>query len=170
LTALADRLAVEKLRPEHVVADFDCGSAELNRFLARFALINQRAGSAQTYVACRGETVLGYYSLTVGDVAHADAPARVSKGLARHPVPVMLLARLAVDRREHGLGLGKGLLKDALRRTLQAADIAGIRALLVHAKDEEARAFYEHFEFAPSPSDPLHLFLVLKDVRRLAEA
>lgn len=164
----AVRPVIEKLHANHIVADFDCGAEALNRFLARFALMSQAAGSAQTYVACQDRTVLGYYSLAVGHVEHEQAPARVAKGLARHPVPVMLLARLAVDRRHHGSGIGKGLLKDALRRTLQAADIAGIRALLVHAKDDAARAFYEHFDFEPSPSDPLHLFLVMKDLRRLA--
>jgi GNAT superfamily N-acetyltransferase len=147
--------------------EFECGTEELNRFLERFALINQRAGSVLTYVAHQSNLVVGYYSLAVGSVAYAEAPARVAKGLARHPVPVMLLARLAVDRRWHGQGLGGGLLKDALRRTLQAADIAGIRALLVHAKDEAARAFYERFDFEPSPTDPFHLFVVLKDIRQL---
>ena len=107
------------------------------------------------------------HSLAVGAVEHADAPGRVGKGLARHPIPVMLLARLAIDRSEHRKGLGKALLKDALLRTAQAAEIAGIRALLVHAKDDEARAWYEQFDFEPSPSDPYHLFLLMKDLRAL---
>jgi GNAT superfamily N-acetyltransferase len=87
--------------------------------------------------------------------------------LARHPVPIMLLARLAVDRRWQGQGVGKALLKDAMQRTLQAAEIAGIRAFAVHAKDEEARSFYQKFDFIPSPTDPMHLFVLLKDVRRM---
>ena len=112
--------------------------------------------------------MIGYYSLAVGAVAPTDAPTRVTKGLARHPVPVMLLARLAVDRTEKGRGLGAALLHDALARTLQAADIAGIRAMIVHAKDDAARRFYEHFDFDPSPTDPYHLYLLIKDLRKLA--
>jgi GNAT superfamily N-acetyltransferase len=100
-------------------------------------------------------------------VTYDDAPERLTKGLARHPVPIMLLARLTVDRRWQDQGVGKALLRDAMQRTLQAADIAGIRALAVHAKDAEAKRFYEHFDFAPSSSDPMHLFVLLKDVRRI---
>lgn len=160
--------AVQKLDASHEVDAFDCGKEPLDQFLQRHALVNQKAGSAQTYVVCRGEQrVAGYYSLTVGAVEHADAPGRVGKGLARHPIPVMLLARLAIDRAEQGKGLGKALLKDALLRTAQAAEIAGIRALLVHAKDDEARAWYEQFDFEPSPTDPYHLFLLMKDLRAL---
>jgi GNAT superfamily N-acetyltransferase len=158
---------VEKLRIDHETEPFDCGREELNRFLKKFALASQQADSAQTYVATRGRVVVGYYSLAVGAAERRVAPERVGKGLARHLVPVMVLARLAVDAREQGLGIGKGLLKDALIRTARAADIAGIRALFVAAKDDEARAFYEHFNFAPSPADPFQLFLVLKDLKRL---
>lgn len=160
------RPAVAKLDASHEVDGFDCRKEPLDRFLKRFALVNQKAGTAQTYVACRGgRRVLGYYSLAVGAVEHANAPERVGKGLARHPIPIMLLARLAVDRSEQGRGLGKALLRDALLRTAQAADIAGIRALLVHAKDDEARAWYERFDFEPSPTESFHLFLLLKDLR-----
>ena len=160
--------AVQKLDASHDVDAFDCGKEPLDRFLQRHALVNQKAGSAQTYVVCRREQrVAGYYSLAVGAVEHADAPGRVGKGLARHPIPVMLLARLAIDRAEQGKGLGKALLKDALLRTAQAAEIAGIRALLVHAKDDEARAWYEQFDFEPSPTDPYHLFLLMKDLRAI---
>jgi GNAT superfamily N-acetyltransferase len=165
---VSDPLRIEKLRSDHAVDGFDCGREELNRFLARFALINQQAGAAQSYVAVSGEMVVGYYSLVVGEVAYDDAPGRLSKGLARHPVPIMLLTRLAVGSAWQGRGLGSGMLKDAMRRTLQAADIAGIRAFAVHAKDETARSFYEHFGFLPSPTDPLHLFLLIKDLRRVA--
>ena len=160
---------VEKLRADHELTAFDCGKEELNRFLQRFALANQRANSTQTYVACRDKAVVGYYSLTVGAVAHAEAAERVRKAMPRYPISVMILARLAVDERLAGQGLGKALLKDALLRTAQAADIAGIRALLVHAKDDEAKAFYEHFDFEPSPTDPYHLFLLMKDLQRLAK-
>ncbi len=158
---------VGKLEIDHDPGPFDCGDAELNRFLKRFALASQQAGSAQTYVVCRANVIVGYYSLTVGSTAYRDAPDRITRGLARHSVPVMILARLAVDVREQGRGLGKALLRDSLLRTLHAADIAGIRALFVHAKDDKAKAFYEHFNFFQSPVDPHHLFLLMKDLRRL---
>ncbi len=158
---------IEKPRRQHPVDSFDCGTEELNRFLIRYALQNQQAGGAQTYVGLIGDEVVGYHSLANGEVIYGRAPERVAKGLARHPIPVMVPARLAVDRRWQGHGIGKGLLKDALLRTVQAAEIAGIRAVVVHAKHETARRFYEHFNFVPSPTDPLHLFLLLKDVRAL---
>lgn len=168
--ALKDlRFTIQKLDRAHSVEFFDCGYETLDRYLSRFALNNQSAGSAQTYVALDADRVIGFYSLAVGAIAHAEAPPRVSKGLARHPVPVMLLARLAVDRSARGRGLGAVLLHDALRRTLQAADIAGIRALIVHAKDDDARRFYEHFDFDPSPTDPYHLFLLIKEIRQIVE-
>lgn len=157
---------IASLGPIHAVADFDCGDDALNIFIRRYALINQQANAARTYVVGRGARVVGFYSLAVGAVGHADATARVSRGLARHPIPVMLLARLAVDVREQGKGIGQALLKDALLRTAQAADIAGIRALLVHATDDAARRWYARFDFEPSPTDPLHLFLLVKDIAR----
>jgi GNAT superfamily N-acetyltransferase len=165
---MADPLRIEKLRPDHPVAGFDCGQEELNRFLTRFALINQLAGAAQTYVAIAGDSVVGYYSLAVGEVAYGDAPDRLKKGLARHSVPIMVLARLAGTNSAQGRGIGAGLLKDAMLRTIQAADIAGIRALVVHAKDENARRFYQHFGFTSSPTDPLHLYLLVNDIKRIA--
>lgn len=157
---------IEKLHRRHAVEIFDCGQDQLNQYLQRYAFTNQKAGGAQTYVGISGESIIGYYSLVVGQVAFDDAPERLAKGLPRHPVPIMLLARLAVDLKWHGRGVGAGLLRDALQRTTQAADIAGIRAMLVHAKDANAKAFYEHFNFAPSPTDPYHLFLLIKDIRK----
>ena len=133
--------------------------------MQRFALVNQKANSAQTYVSCMGDVVVGFYSLAVGSVDADVMPSRVLKGLARHPVPVMILARLAVEKEQQRKGLGQALLKDALLRTAQAADIAGIRCLLVHAKDDAARKWYESWEFEPSPTDPYHLFLLLKDLK-----
>jgi GNAT superfamily N-acetyltransferase len=159
------QLRIEKLQRTHAVDEFDCGREALNRFLARYALQNQQAGASQTYLALADDAVVGYYTLVVGQVEHDAAPERLTKGLARHPVPIMLLARLAIATSWQGKGLGSGLLKDAMQRTLQAADIAGIRAFAVHAKDDEARAFYEHFGFSPLPSDPYHLFRLLKDIR-----
>lgn len=158
---------IEKLRPDHNAEGFDCGREQLNRYLLRYAWQNQQAGASQTYVGLVGDVVVGYHSLAVGHVIYERAPERLSKGLARHAIPIMLLARMAVDRRWQGQGVGKALLRDALERTLQAADIAGIRAFAVHAKDEEAKRFYEHFDFIPSPADPMHLFVLLKDVRRI---
>jgi GNAT superfamily N-acetyltransferase len=158
---------IEKLRPDHPIEGFDCGREELNRYLLRYAWVNQQAGAAQTYVGVAGQAVIGYYTLAVGQVAREEAPERMTRGLARHPVPIMLLARLAVDHRWQRQSVGKGLLRDAMRRSLQAADIAGIRAFAVHAKDNDARRFYLKFDFIPSPTDPMHLFVLLKDVRRV---
>jgi GNAT superfamily N-acetyltransferase len=160
-------LRIEKLRRDHHVEGFDCGKEPLNRFLIRFALQSQLANSAQTYLALSDNIVVGYFTLTFGDVAYDDASERLRKGVARHPVPLMILARLAVPTAWAGKGICSGLLKDALARTLAAAEIAGLRAFAVHTKDDEARTFYEHFGFIPSPSDPMHLFLLLKEVRAL---
>ena len=158
---------IENLRRDHALEGFDCGRDELNRYLFRYALPNQQAGAAQTYVGLEGSAVIGFYTLAVGQVSHETAPERLTKGLARHPIPIMLLARMAVDSRSHGKGVGKALLRDAMRRTLQVADIAGIRAFAVHAKDDEAQSFYQHFDFIASPVDPMHLFVLLKDIRRI---
>lgn len=162
----ADR-NIEKLRRDHPVDAFDCGNEELNRFLQRDAWPSQQAGSSQTYVGLVNHLVAGYYSLAFGQVEHGNAPERITKGLAKHAIPIMLLARLAVDRNWQRQGVGAALLRDAMLRTLQAADIAGIRAIVVHAKNDEATKFYKHFDFIPSPSDPLHLFILLKDVRAI---
>lgn len=161
---------IEKLQRAHVLEGFDCGSEPLNRFLVRYALQNQQAGASQTYLAMADDEVAGYYTLVVGQVEYEGALERLKKGLARHPVPIMLLARLAIARRWQGQGLGSGLLKDAMLRTLQAADIAGIRAFAVHAKDDQAKTFYERFDFVASPSDPFHLFRLLKDIRAFLKA
>lgn len=159
-------LRIEPLTSSHRLDDFDCGNTALNRFLQHHALLGQRSNSSRTYLALQGEQVVGFHSLVVGEVALDEAPARLRQGVARHPVPLMVLARLAVSSTHQGQGLGAGLLKDAIQRTLAAAEIAGIRAMAVHAKDDTARSFYEHFGFIPSPSDPLHLFVLLKDLRR----
>lgn len=158
---------VEKLTRSHAVDRFDCGEEALNRFLVRFALSSQQANASQTYIGLADDAVIGFHTLVVGEVAYGDAPGRLTKGLARHPVPIMLLARLAVSNDWQGKGIGAGLLRDAVLRTLQAADIAGIRALAVHAKDDAARSFYRRFDFVESPTDPLHLFALIKDLRSL---
>lgn len=161
------RFRVEKLSRRHAVDAFDCGEELLNRFLVRFALPNQQANASQTYVGLADEVVIGFYTLVVGEVRYDEAPERLTRGLARHPVPIMLLARLGVSLDWQGKSVGAGLLRDAELRTLQAADIAGIRALAVHARDERARSFYRRFDFVESPTDPLHLFALIKDLRRL---
>ncbi len=156
---------IEKLNRTHRVDTFDCGQEPLNRFLIRYALQNQQAEASQTYLALDSEEVVGYYTLVVGQVEFDQAAARLKKGLARHPVPIMLLARLAIASAWQGKGLGAGLLKDSMLRTLGAADIAGIRAFAVHAKDDTAKSFYQRFDFQPSPTDPYHLYRLLKDIR-----
>ncbi len=157
--------AIEKIRRDHPIDDFDCGVEALNRFLVKYALQSQQSDVSQSYVGLIGGVVVGYYTLTVGETVHEGAPSRVTKGLPRHPIPLLILARLAVGGKWQGRGLGAGLLKDALLRTAQAADIAGIRAMAVHAKDETASAFYARFGFEPSPTDSRHLFLLMKDIR-----
>jgi GNAT superfamily N-acetyltransferase len=158
---------VRKLAASDAVESFDCGQSALSQFLQRFALVNQKSNSAQTYVSCHSGAVLGFYSLAFGSVEPSNAALSMTKGIAQHPLPVMILARLAVDLQHQGAGLGKALLKDSLLRTAQAADIAGIRALLVHAKDDPARQWYLHWEFEPSPSDPFYLFLLMKDIKAM---
>lgn len=158
---------VRKLAALDLTDHFDCGDEALNQFLKRYALTNQKSNSAQTYVACCGDEVAGFYSLAVGSIHPDEAPDRVLKGLARHPVPVMILARLAVHTAHQRLGLGRALLKNALLRTAQASDIAGIRSLIVHAKEDAAQGWYESWGFERSPTDPLHLFLLIKDLKQL---
>ena len=156
---------IAKLARDHDVSTFECGKPSLDDWLRRFALTNQQSDSARTYVLHRGGKVVAYYSLSAGAVRKEESPARIAKGLAQHPIGVILLARLSVDRSEHGNGLGKAMLVDALSRALLAADAIGARAILVHAIDEEAGAFYRKFGFEPSPLDPEQLILLMKDLR-----
>ena len=156
----------EPLSGDQDTSAFDCGTPALNTYLARYALVNQASGAARTYVALRAAKVVGYYSLAAGSAEPGQTPVRVAKGLARHAVPLTLLARLAVDRAEQGSGLGEALLKDAIKRHLQAQMIIGSRALVAHAKDQRAAAFYARYGFQPSPTDPLHLYLLTKDMRK----
>ena len=160
---------IEQLLQTHPVGAFDCGKEPLNRFLHKFALVNQASGSATTYVGLADQTVIGYYAIATGSVEYDKVPERIKKGLAHHQIPVAVIGRLAVDRRWQNMGVGEGLLKDAMLRTLVVADTFGIRAILVHAKDITAKTFYEHFNFQPSPTDPLQLMILLKDVRLLVQ-
>jgi GNAT superfamily N-acetyltransferase len=154
------------LAKQHELAGFDCGKAPLNDFLIKYALQNQASGGARTYVLTRGNRVTGYYSLAPASIAPEDAPARVLKGQGRYPVPVVLMARFALDLTEQGKGHGKLLFRDAIRRALAGAEAIGGRAFLVHAKDEEARAFYTRFGMEASPTNSLHLLLLFKDIRQ----
>lgn len=158
-------LVIEKLTKAHNLAEFDCSNPTLDNWLTRFAWTNQRAETAKTYVAHRGGRVIGYHALVAGSVLKHEAPERIAQGIANHPVGVILLARLAVDRSEHGKGLGKALLRDALARIARAADVVGVRAVLVHAIDDSARDFYLHHGFQPSPVDPMELMMLMKDLR-----
>ena len=158
---------IRKLKQADSVDTFNCGEEDLNQFLKRYALVSQRSNSAHTYVVHHNQTVVGYYSLAVGSVSPEVAPKRVTRGLARHAVPVMILARLAVDLEHQNKGVGSGLLKEALLRTAQAAELAGIRAVFVHAKDDAASQWYQQWEFESSPTDSHHLFLLMKDLVNL---
>ncbi len=157
--------APEHLTPEHDVTAFDSGVAALDEWLKRRALANEEGGASRTYIVSAGGPVIGYYALAAGAVSHADVTGRVRPNMP-DPVPVMVLARLAVDRAYHRRGLGAGLLRDAVLRTLQAADLGGIRAILVHAISEEAKRFYERHGFVVSPIDPMTLMITIADARR----
>ena len=155
------------LGKDHEAASFDCGVEPLNLYLRKFALQNHQNRASRTYVATRGETIVGYYTLSNGSVSLDQVPKRVAQGMGSYPVPVTLLARLAVDITEKGAGLGRGLMKDALLRAFQASELVGSRAILTHAKDVSARTFYERFNFERSPLNEFHLYLLMKDIRGL---
>jgi GNAT superfamily N-acetyltransferase len=146
--------APQKLTPAHDLSQFECGEPELDDWLRRRALHNEESGASRSYVVCIGRQVVGYYALAAGAVAHGDAPGRVRRNMP-NPVPVMVIGRLAVDRRFQGCGIGSALVRDAVLRTVQAAEIAGIRAILVHAISERAKQFYENLGFIESPTNPM---------------
>jgi GNAT superfamily N-acetyltransferase len=156
----------EPLGVEHQLEGFDCGKPALDDWLLRHARQAQGSGSAKTFVVAEGARVAGYFSLTVGQVDTLDAPERIRKGMGQYPVPVVILARLAVSRQDQGRGMGFGLLQDAIRRTMLIAEQAGIRAMLTHPIDEEAAKFYTRFGFIASPLREQQLLLLLKDARR----
>jgi GNAT superfamily N-acetyltransferase len=163
--------APETLGADHDLSPFDSGTPALDDWLRRRALRNQESGASRTYTICADRRVVGYYALAVGAVAHAEATGRTRRNMP-DPVPVMVLGRLAIDAGFQGRGLGRALLRDAILRTLQAAEIAGIRAILVHAISEDARRFYERCGFQPSPLDPMTLMITLRDAEQalLAES
>lgn len=162
-------LRIEKLSRDHKVANFECGVPQLNLFLALHALQAQQSGASRTYVVLSDERVVGYHTLVVSEVAHDHAPERLKKGMARHPIPLIVLARLAVHRDWQGRGIGAELLRDAMERALFVAEIAGVRALAVQAKNDAAAAFYMHFGFMQSPLDPRQFYLLLKDIIRILQ-
>lgn len=145
----------------HDRAVFDCGVPALNLYLRNYALQNQKRGIVRNYVTTHADSkvIVGYYSLVYASLDQKLLPPKLVKGLGKYDIPVMLLARLAVDHREQGKGLGKALLKDAILRTMQAAEIAGLKLLLVRAKDKAAADFYRKHGFEPVVNDPLQLFL-----------
>lgn len=153
--------AVAPLDGGHDRTVFDCGVPALNLYLRNYALQNQKKDIVRNYVTTHADSkaVVAYYSLVYAAIDQKLLPAKLVKGLGKYDIPVMLLARLAVDYREHGKGLGRALLKDAVLRTMQAAEIAGLKLLLVHAKDEAAADFYRKHGFEPVVDDPLKLFL-----------
>lgn len=156
----------ESLGAQHQLDVFDCGKPALNDWLLRHARQAQGSGSAKTFVVADNDRVVGYFSLTVGQVDTLEAPDRIRKGMGQYPIPVVILARLAVDCSCQGQGIGVGMLQDAIQRTLVIAEQAGIRAMLTHPIDEKAARFYTRFGFIASPLREQQLLLLLKDARR----
>lgn len=158
----------EPLGKSHVTDDFESGAAELDGWLRDYAWINHQSGNARIFVASRGHRVVGYYALATASAEKAMVPDQLKKGGVPNQIPCLLLARLAVTRSEANRGIARGLLVDAIRRVVGVSEEVGVRALLIHARDDEARNFYEHLgEFVQSPTDPLHLFLHIKHARKL---
>ena len=155
----------DSLETRHRLEDFDCGKTALNEWLHRHARQAQGSGSAKTFVVADDDRVVGYFSLTVGQVDTLEAPERIRKGMGRYPIPVVILARLAVSIQDQKKGIGFGMLQDAIRRTLLIAEQAGIRAMLTHPIDDEASSFYTRFGFIASPLSEQQLLLLLKDAR-----
>ena len=158
--------APEKLTASHDVSQFDCGEPALDTWLKRRALQNEESGASRTYVVCAGQQIAGYYALATGAIAHAEVPGRVKRNMP-DPVPVIIIGRLAIALKFQGRGIGVALLRDAVLRILQAAEIAGIRAILVHAISEQAKRFYEKYGFTASPADPMTLMITTKEAARI---
>ena len=153
------------LTTTHVLNEFGCGEASLDEWLKRRALANQQSGASRTFVvADQDARVYGYYAMAAGAVSHQEATSRVRRNMP-DPIPVMVLARLAVDQRAQGIKLGAALLQDAVNRAVTVSHNAGVRALLVHAIDERAKRFYEHYGFQESPQHPMTLMLRLNTMK-----
>lgn len=157
--------APQPLSDQHQLADFESGEPSLDDWLKRRAVKNQANGSSRTYVVCEGDAVIGYYCLAAGAIGHVEAPSTLKRNRP-DPVPVLVLGRLAIHKDHHQKGIGTALLNDAIRRAIQAADIAGITALLVQAISEQARRFYLSRGFVESPIKPMTLCLMLATVRQ----
>lgn len=155
----------ERLTAAHLLEEFRSNEPELDEWLRRRALENEATGASRTYVVCTGRRVVGYYALATGAVDRAAAPGRVRRNMP-NPVPVMVIGRLAVDAAFQGRGLGSALLRDAVLRTLRAAEIAGVRAILVHAISENAKRFYERHGFGVSPTDPMTLMILISEAAK----
>ena len=160
--------APQPLDASHRLGEFECGRPALNEWLLRHARQAQSSGSARTFVVSDGERIAGYFSLTVGQIDTLEALERFRRGMGQYPIPLVFLARLAVDLDYQGQGLGFSLLQDAINRTLAIAEQAGIRALLTHPIDAGAEAFYRRFGFEPTPIRERQLILLLRDARRFA--
>jgi len=156
--------APQKLAPEHELEQFDCGIASLDDWLRRHAHSNEREGASRTYVVCSGSQVVAYYCLAAGSAFRVDVPGKVRRNMP-DPIPVFVIGRLAVDRRWQGQRLASALLRDALLRTLNAAEVAGVRAILVHAISDEAKQFYKKYGFLESPTNPMTVVINLKDIK-----
>ena len=157
--------APEPIGPDHDPTGFDSGRRTLDAWLASRAPKNERRGGSRTYVVCEMGRVVAYYCLSTGSVVHGSAPGNIRRNMP-DPIPVMLMGRLAVDQSHQGRGIARALVRDAILRTLKVAEIAGVGALLVHALDDTAAAFYRHLGFMDSPVDPLVLMLPLTSVRK----
>jgi GNAT superfamily N-acetyltransferase len=162
----------EPLDATHTVDGFDCGVESLNVWLVEHARGAVASGSARVFVTVDREQarVCGYYALAAAAITHQQATERARKGQPRHPIPAVLLARLAVDASVQSRGIGAWILHDAMRRALSASEAVGMRVLLVHALDDAARRFYERWGFEPSPTDPFNLQMLFKDIRRSLES
>jgi len=153
--------APQPLAADHRTEGFSCGEASLDEWLRRRALVNQTTGASRTFVVTDDQgQVLAYYALAAGAVSHQESPGSIRRNMPE-PIPVMVLARLVVDQRLQGRQVGGALLKDALRRAAAVAQNVGVRALLVHALNEDARQFYIHYGFVASPVNPMTLMLAL---------
>lgn len=156
----------ERLNADHDLTQFSCGEPTLDHWLRNRALQNEKTGASRTYVVCAGSCVVGYYALAAGAVAHTEATSRAKRNMP-DPVPVILIGRLAMDSRFQSRGIGADLLRDAVLRTLQAAEIAGIRAILVSAISANAKTFYEKFGFISSPANPQTLMITVTEASRM---
>lgn len=150
---------------KHDVASFDCGNTTLNDWLQRRSIKNENNGASRTFVVCENNVVVGYYSLAVGAIAREDTSGKTRRNMP-DPIPLMVLGRLAVDANWQGKKIGIGLLKDAIQRTIIVAEQAGIRALLVHALSDKAKAFYSHWGFHESPTNDMTLMITLDEARQ----